>query len=104
MSKERREQFEKIFEDIDPEEKTLLDKLIDETIFLEERMAELRKMPFIQVHPTNKAMQRPTPAAKQYKECSQSYMNAIRILVSTLHRVGSTAEDDILKELEEFQL
>lgn len=104
MSKGRRAKFDHIFRDIYPEERNLIDKLIDETIFLEERMEELRKMPFIQVHPTNKAKQRPTPAAKQYKECSQSYMNAIRILVSTLHRVDSTAEDELLKGIKEFEL
>lgn len=43
-----------------------------------------------------------TPAAKQYKECSQSYMNAVRILLNTLRKTQTDAADELLKRLEEF--
>jgi hypothetical protein len=65
-------------------------------------MATLKKLEFIKVHPTNPALQKTTPAAKLYKECSQSYMNAIRILVGILHKTDSSAQDELLKRLEEF--
>ena len=78
------------------------ERLMDEVIFLEEKMIELKNLPFVQVHPKNPAMQKTTSAAKLYKECSQSYMNAIRILSSILHKVESTAQDDLMKLLEEF--
>jgi hypothetical protein len=48
-------------------------------------------------------MQRSTPAAKLYKECTQSYMNAIRILAGILHKVESSAQDELLKMLEDFE-
>lgn len=99
----RRDELEDIFKDVDESKKRLVNKLLDEVVFLEERMDELRAMPFIAVHPKNPAMQRTTAAARQYKECSQSYMNAIRILAGILSKVESTAQDELLKRLEEFQ-
>lgn len=99
----RREELDEIFKDVDESEKRLVDKLMDEVVFLEERMTELKAMPFISVHPKNPALQKTTAAAKQYKECSQSYMNAIRILAGILNKVESSAQDELLKRLEEFQ-
>ena len=99
---DRKAQILNLFADIEENERLLIDPLIDEVVFLEIRMAELRKMPFLSVNPKNPAMQKPTAAARQYKECSQSYMNAIRILLSLLHRIDSDAEDELMKRLEEF--
>ena len=45
-----------------------------------------------------------TPAAKQYKETMQSYMNAIRILCGLLAKTEPSAQDELLKRLEEFSL
>lgn len=98
----RREELDEIFRDVDQNEKSLIDKLIDEVVYLESQMDELKKYPFIAVHPTNPAKQKTTPAAKMYKECSQSYMNAIRILLNTLRKVESSAQDELLRRLEEF--
>ena len=100
--KTRKSEFLRIFQNVDENERLLVDRLIDEAIYLEERMEELRKMPFIQINPNNPAQQRTTPAAKQYKECSQSYMNAVRILLNVLRKVDSDAENELLKKLEEF--
>lgn len=100
----RRKQLEAIFADVDPGEKQLVTNLLDEVVYLECRMAELKKMPFIHAHPQNPALQKSTPAAKQYKECMQSYMNALRILVNILRKVETSAQDELLKKLEEFAL
>ena len=77
--------------------------LVDEMIFLEEKLRELRKLPMIKVNPKNKMQQRTTPAQKQYKEFLQQYTNIIK----TLAKIGeSDAEEDsplraYLKELGE---
>lgn len=102
MAEDRRTKLNEIFADVDESEKQLIDRLLDEVVYLENRMDELKELPFIQVHPKNPALQRSTAAAKQYKECSQSYMNAIRILCGVLRKVESTAQDELLKRLEEF--
>ena len=98
----RREEYDEIFRDVDENEKQLVNALIDEAVFLEEQMARLKELPFIKIHPKNPTLQKTTPAAKQYKECTQSYMNAIRILMNTLRKVETTAQDELLRRLEEF--
>ena len=98
----RKEELKEIFKDVDKNERKLVQPLIEEVIFLEDQMMELKRLPFISVNPKNPAQQKKTEAAKLYKECSQSYMNAIRILCSIIHKVDSSAEDDLMKKLEEF--
>jgi len=98
----RRDKLEKIFENVDENQRALVAPLIDEVIFLENRMRELRNEPFIRYHPKDRSMQKTTAAAKQYKECSQSYMNAIRILSGILRNAEGDADDDLLARLEEF--
>lgn len=98
----RKSDYIKIFENVDEGERILVDRLIDEVVYLESRMTELRALPFIQIHQSNPALQKSTAAAKQYKECSQAYMNAIRILLNVLRKVDADAENELLKKLEEF--
>lgn len=98
----RRDKLEKIFENVDENQRALVAPLIDEVIFLENRMMELRNEPFIRYHPKDRSMQKTTAAATQYKECSQSYMNAIRILSGILRNAEGDADDDLLARLEEF--
>ena len=65
-------------------------------------MTELKKKPFIQEHPKRPGVIRTTPAAKLYKESSQSYMNAVRILLNILRKTETQAADELMKKLEEF--
>lgn len=97
---ERRKILEDIFKDIDQNLKKLVEPLIDEVIFLEKQMSELKKLPFIRVHPKDPSKQETTKAAKQYKDLSQSYMNAIRILTSVLCKEETSEEDPVKKWLE----
>lgn len=54
--------------------------LLEEKAFLETRLEELRKLPFIKVNPKNPVQQKTTPAGKQYKELLQQYINLIKAL------------------------
>ena len=100
----RRKELEDIFSNINEGEKALVDKLLDEVIYLEGMMETLRQYPFFSVHPTKPQLQKSTAAAKQYKECSQSYMNAIRILLSLLKKIEEEEQNELLKRLEEFAI
>ena len=100
--KTRKEELAEIFADVDAGESVLVDRLIDEVIFLEGTMTELKKKPFIQEHPKRPGVIRTTPAAKLYKESSQSYMNAVRILLNILRKTETQAADELMKKLEEF--
>lgn len=62
------------------EDKCVLVPLIDEAVFLENRLDELKKLPFIKVNPKNPMQQKSTPAQKQYKELLQQYTNIIKVL------------------------
>ena len=57
-----------------------LTELVPKMLFLEKRLEELEKLPFIRVNPNNPEQQKTTPAAKQYKELLQQYTNCIKIL------------------------
>ena len=93
----------RVFDRVDANERTVIEKLIVETVELEKHMDELKRMPFIVQHPTKPYLQKATPAARQYKECSQSYMNAIRILCGVLRQNGIDEQNELLKRLEEFE-
>lgn len=62
------------------EDRQLLVPLIDELLFLENQLTELKKLPFIKIHPSKPDLQKSTPAAKQYKELLQQYTNIVKVL------------------------
>lgn len=82
---DRKEELLKVIEH-DP----ALIPLIDEVIFLEGQLEELKKLPFIKIHPKDPTKQKATPAQKQYKELLQQYVNIIRVLI----RATGTDEND----------
>lgn len=71
--------------------------LIDEIIFLETQLVELKKLPFIVVNPKNPNQQRTTPAQKQYKELLQQYANIIKV-VSKCAGVDQDDEESPLRK------
>lgn len=93
----RTEELRKLCEGLDDAAKAATAQLIDEIVFIETRLTELRKYPFISINPKNPAQQRPTPAAKQYKEFLQQYNNCIKILLGVLGKI-ETGETSPLRE------
>jgi hypothetical protein len=73
-------------------------QLIDEIVFLEERMTELKQYPFIAVNPKNPAQQKPTAASRQYKEFLQQYNNTLRLLLRITGDIGETEEESPLRQ------
>lgn len=91
----RREELDNIFKDVDQNQKSLVNNLIDDVVFLENQMNELKKLPFIRHNPQNSAEQKATVASKQYKDLSQSYDNKIRILLSLLCKIEGSDIDPV---------
>lgn len=88
----RREELLKIV----PEDSLqLVTDVIDEVVFLEERLVELKKLPFIQVHPQDSSKQRSTPAAKQYKEFLQQYINCVKMIEAVIYRDKRLEGDEV---------
>lgn len=77
---------EEIIALIPTESLPLVVDIVDEIIFLEGRLDELRNLPFIQVHPQDKTKQRNTPAAKMYKEFLQQYINCIKAVEYVIYK------------------
>lgn len=79
-------------------------QLIEEIVFLEELMSELKKYPFIAVNPKNPAQQKPTAASRQYKEFLQQYNNSLRLLLRITGDIGNeTEEESPLRKWLKFQ-
>lgn len=58
----------------------LIEPMVDEVIFLEGQLTELRKLPFIKVHPKNPEIQKATPASRMYVSLMAQYNANIRTL------------------------
>ena len=70
-----------------PEESLeLVTSVIDDVVFLEDRLTELKKLPFIEVNPKNSMKQRSTPASKLYKEFLQQYINCIKMIEYVIYK------------------
>ena len=93
----RFEELTALCAELDTAAKTTTAPLLGEIVFLEERLTELKKYPFISVNPKNPAQQKPTPAAKQYKDFLQQYSNCIKILLGVLGKIEN-AETSPLRE------
>ena len=91
----RRDILMEVFNEMDESRRTLAGKLIDEMVFLEDRMAECRQMAFIETN--SKGEQRMTPAWKIYKDCLSQYSNNVRILLNMTGKQGEEKKDSPLR-------
>lgn len=73
-------------------------QLVDEIVFIEERLINLKKLPFIKIHPKDPTKQKTTPAAKQYKELLQQYNNSLRLLLRMSGDIGESEEESPLRQ------
>lgn len=82
--------------------KELTEELVDQIIFLEEKLEEFKKLPFIRVNPNNPMQQKATPAGKMYKEFLQQYINAIKMIENIVYQEkrlkGEEIEDSPLRK------
>jgi hypothetical protein len=72
------------------ENNTNLIPLIKEMVYLEGYLDELRELPKIKVDPERPDHQKATPAAKQYKEYLQQYINIVKVVL----RASGTDQTD----------
>lgn len=98
-----KEELRSFFDLVDEDKRQFAYDTIDEYIFFRERIEELKKLPYIQVSKKNPEMQRLTPAAKLIKEYSQVLDAKRGTLLRILYRVETSAADDLLAKLSEFE-
>ena len=99
----RLDDLKEIAQALPAEQKNIIAPLLSDIDFMETRLASLRALPHIKVHPKDPSKQRITPAGKQYKEVMQSYLNAMKVIISALNKTETSAADELLKKLEEFE-
>lgn len=90
---ERKAQLLKLLES-NPNKDTL-EFLVDDIIFLEDKLNVLKKLPFIKVHPDDPQKQKSTPACRQYKELLQQYNNCLKILLRATNSTDEQADSPL---------
>ena len=70
--------------------------LIDEIIFMEERLEYLKTLPFIKVHPKNKELQRRTEASKLYLSTMAQYTQDVKALA---YLAGKNGDEEVISPL-----
>lgn len=99
----RREELRGLFEHVDDDKRQFAFDAIDEYLFFLDRIAELKKLPYIRVSDKGPERQQLTPAAKLIKEYSQAVDNKRKTMLMILYRAGSSAADDLMERLAAFE-
>ena len=73
----------------------LVKSVVDDVIYLETQLQLLKQLPFIEVNPKNSMKQRSTPAAKQYKEFLQQYINCIKMIEYVIYKDKRLEGDEV---------
>lgn len=87
----RVDELKTIFAEADESLRKIVAPMLEDAAFLEDKLKELRKLPFLRVDPNDESRQKATPAAKQYKELLQQYNNCVKIL---LHAAKNAAPEE----------
>lgn len=103
---ERKKEILKLLDNNNSNSIKVINELLDDFVYLEEQLKELRKLPKIVVNKENPSLQKMTPAAKLYKEYLVQYSNIIKIILSTVEEDSSEEDENIInqffKNQEEF--
>lgn len=94
----RKEQLQNIIFKTGTDNDAKTSQLIEEIIFIEENLVKLKELPFIVVNTKNPAIQKATPASKQYKELLQQYNNCLRLLFRITGEMDSAEEESPLRK------
>ena len=88
---------------IDEGKKAIVSNLIDEAVYLEGQLAELKKYPFIKFHPKNPNLQKITAAGKQYREFLQTYTNIMDKLAKVYGKDEGEEESPLRAAVKEMK-
>lgn len=87
--------FEQLFNSVENDE--TLKPLIEQMVYLEDELENLKKLPKYRVHPNDITKQKLTVAGKLYKEYLQQYINVVKVVVK-ITGIDETEEDSPLRE------
>ena len=98
-----RSELEKIFDVVDPDKRGFALDTLDEYLFFQNEIKKLRALPLIRVDKNNPERQQITPAGKMIKDISNVIDAKRATLLRILYKVESTAADELLSMLAEFE-
>lgn len=98
-----RKELEAFFDIVGEDKKAFALDTLDEYLYFQEQINKLRKLPLIRVDKNNPERQLITPAGKLIKEYSQVLDAKRGTLLRILYRVESSAADELLSKLAEFE-
>lgn len=93
---ERAAELHEIFKGIDANKQKIVSPLIDEAVYLEKQLQELKQYKHIKIHPENPNLQKITAAGKMYREYLQTYTN----IIDKLSRIYGREETEELSPVE----
>lgn len=73
------------------DDKNEVSRLVDEIVFIESKLAEIKILPFYKVHPDDPLRQKVLPVGKLYKELLQQYNSCLKLFASM---TGHDMEDE----------
>lgn len=97
------EELRSYFAHVEDDKRQFAFDTIEEYIFYRDKITELMRYPDIEVSKRNPTRIRLTPAAKLRKEYSQILDAKRGTLLRILNQVESSAADDLLAKLSEFE-
>ena len=97
------QELKSYFEIVDEDKRAFALDTLDEYIFFMNEIKTLRKLPLIRYDKRNPEKQIVTPAGKLIKEYSQIVDAKRGTLLRILYRVESSAADELLAKLSEFE-
>lgn len=98
MKNERKDELLSIINKSGSQNDIKAKRLVEEVIFLEEQMEQLKAMPFIEVNQKNPVQQRPTKASAMYIKLLQQYNNSLRLLFRLSGDIGESDEESPLRK------
>ena len=105
----RATELHNIFKDVDEGKKAIVNNLIDEAVFLEGQLAELKKFKFLKSKIVKKSdgeevlLQKVTPAGKQYREFLQTYTNIMDKLAKIYGKDEGEEESPLRSAVKEMK-
>ena len=93
----------KLFDIVDEDKRSFALDTLEEYIYFKSELDKLMKLPKIRVSEKNPDKQMITPAGKMIKDYSQILDAKRATLLRILYRVESTAADELLEKLSEFE-
>lgn len=92
---------QQLFEYVGKDENLL--PVIENVLYLEEVLKDLREKPKIKYHPEDPTKQKLLPAAKLYKEYMQQYLNSVKVLLRAAGKDGADEESPLREYFRSLQ-